>query len=113
MVKDLIIETQYMENYGAHRWDGVGDCPQYWKAKGGEEIVITYVPESVDISKVVDMVRSEIEWSSQYSEQYITGYGLEECGVETQFEREQRQFEGKIEFPSKRIAYSDLILEMA
>lgn len=112
MVKDLIIGTQYMENYGAHGWTGVGDCPQFWKAKGGEEIIITHVPESVNISKVVDMVRSELEWSTQYSQQWITGFGLEECGVETQFEREQQQYQGKIEFPTKRIAYSDLILEV-
>jgi hypothetical protein len=33
----LHITTQYMENYGAHDWDGVGECPQYWKFKGGED----------------------------------------------------------------------------
>ena len=30
------ITTQYRENYGAHDWDGTGECPQYWKNKGGE-----------------------------------------------------------------------------
>ena len=43
----LVIVTQYQENYGAHSWDGVGDCPQYWKNKGGE----TYVVENVDAQK--------------------------------------------------------------
>ena len=23
----LVIDTQYMENYGAHDWDGEGECP--------------------------------------------------------------------------------------
>lgn len=36
----IVIQTQYMENYGAHAWDGQGQCPQYWKAKGGCEYVI-------------------------------------------------------------------------
>jgi len=39
----IVIETQIMENYGAHDWDGEGECPQYWKAKGGETYVITGV----------------------------------------------------------------------
>lgn len=113
MVKDLIIEMQYLENYAAHDWDGTGTCPEFWKAKGGEEVIITEVPESVDIEKVVDMVREEFEWSNQYSQQYIVGFGLEECGVEGIFERSQREFEGKVVFPTKRIAYSDLIMEAA
>ena len=33
--KNLVIWTQYRENYGAHAWDGAGECPQYWKNKGG------------------------------------------------------------------------------
>lgn len=31
----VVVNTQYMENYGAHDWDGVGAAPQYWKYKGG------------------------------------------------------------------------------
>ena len=41
--KNLVIWTQYRENYGAHTWDGEGDCPQHWKNKGGS----TYVFENV------------------------------------------------------------------
>ena len=36
----LLISTQVYENYGAHDWDGTGECPQYWKAKGGSDYVI-------------------------------------------------------------------------
>ena len=35
------IMTQCRENYGAHDWDGVGQCPQYWKNKGGDDYVIS------------------------------------------------------------------------
>lgn len=35
----LIAYYQVWENYGAHSWDGEGECPQYWKAKGGHEEV--------------------------------------------------------------------------
>ena len=36
----LHIWTQDYENYGAHDWDGTGECPQYWKAKGGADFFI-------------------------------------------------------------------------
>lgn len=35
----LITYYQVWENYGAHNWDGKGECPQYWKAKDGHEEV--------------------------------------------------------------------------
>lgn len=32
----LQITAQFHENYGAHSWDGTGECPQRWKPKGGQ-----------------------------------------------------------------------------
>ena len=32
----LHITAQYSENYGAHSWNGQGECPQAWKPKGGQ-----------------------------------------------------------------------------
>lgn len=37
---NVVAVFQYWENYGAHDWDGKGECPQYWKAKGGHEVVV-------------------------------------------------------------------------
>jgi len=36
----VVVRTQVWENYGAHSWDGQGECPQYWKAKGGRDITL-------------------------------------------------------------------------
>ena len=36
----LVIWTQIEENYGAHDWDGTGECPQYWKPKYGSVFVV-------------------------------------------------------------------------
>ena len=36
----LVIQTQIKENYGAHDWDGEGECPQRWKFKGGTTYVV-------------------------------------------------------------------------
>jgi len=33
----IVLWTEIRENYGAHNWDGEGECPQYWKCKGGSE----------------------------------------------------------------------------
>jgi hypothetical protein len=34
-VNKILVYTQYRENYGAQNWNGEGQCPQAWKAKGG------------------------------------------------------------------------------
>jgi len=36
----VVAVYQYRENYGAHAWNGEGECPQYWKNKGGHEEVV-------------------------------------------------------------------------
>lgn len=41
----LAITTQHRENYGAHDWDGKGECPQYWKNKGGCIYVVPNISE--------------------------------------------------------------------
>jgi hypothetical protein len=97
----LMISTQYMENYGAHDWDGEGECPQYWKFKGGEDYFFRLLSESWDIPKLVDALRSKVEWSDEYSRQYIVGYEVVEDDYMTEFERSQLEYEGKVTFPAK------------
>ncbi len=44
----LVVFYQHEENYGAHNWDGEGECPEYWKMKGGhDEIVATLTTAEV------------------------------------------------------------------
>ncbi len=77
----LVVWYQHEENYGAHDWDGEGECPQYWKMKGGhDEIVATLTTAEVveagasglealvnDLSTVVD---------TESFRQYPRGYEL-------------------------------------
>ena len=67
-----IVHTQYRENYGAHDWDGTGECPQYWKNKGGN----TYVLDSgVD----VDAFHRALAYKSDHAEEFvIESYGSDE-----------------------------------
>jgi len=40
-MKQYVVETQFLENYAAHDWDGTGECPNYWKFKGGEDFLVS------------------------------------------------------------------------
>jgi hypothetical protein len=80
----MVIETQYRENYGAHDWDGEGECPQYWKCKGGSTYVINNITDDV-----LDMAMegqynldSLIQYSDPYSEEYIIDYTMKEDNAE-------------------------------
>ena len=58
--------TQIRENYGAHDWDGTGECPQMWKCKGGEDYIIEGAPSVEDAEHFVEYrVCSESEYSSE------------------------------------------------
>ena len=50
----VVVSTQCRENYGAHDWDGNGECPQYWKNKGGEDWIILNAPSEEDAVHYVD-----------------------------------------------------------
>lgn len=104
----LVIDTQYKENYGAHDWDGTGECPQYWKFKGGSSYKITGVPLNIDYQSVVDMVRSDIEHSDYFSEQYILDWAIESDDYLSEFEKSQLEFDGVITCKEPVIEYSDL-----
>lgn len=77
----IVISTQYMENYGAHDWDGEGQCPQYWKPKGGDTYIIeNLTPEQVsDFEKNhLDKVYAMIQYSHNYAQEYVLGYEVSE-----------------------------------
>ena len=76
----LVINTQFKENYGAHDWDGKGECPQYWKFKGGDVYVVEATLEQAQDQEFWSAVEKCIEHSSDYSEEYIIHWNLvDEC----------------------------------
>ena len=104
----LVIQTQDRENYGAHDWDGEGDCPQHWKFKGGSYYKITNVPVDADLGDVVEMVRANIEESSDYYHVEIVGYEPEVDGWQSDFEKSQLEYDGEIVYPEPTIDYGDI-----
>ena len=99
----LHIVTQYMENYGAHDWDGEGACPQRWKFKGGEDYFYQLggaEPSAEHIEELLHALRSRVEWDDVGSRQYIVGYGVVEDSFMTPFEQSQLEYEGSIAYPA-------------
>ena len=93
----LFIHTQVRENYGAHDWDGVGDCPQYWKSKGGN----TYKVQSSLVAaglltELVMAVRSRIESESDYMTEEIIDWEVAADDALTGIEQDQLKYWGRI-----------------
>jgi hypothetical protein len=67
----VVFQTQFLENYGAHAWDGEGECPQRWKPKGGSTYIVSASAAEVADSQWWDMVTKCISHSSEYSAEYV------------------------------------------
>lgn len=108
---DLVITTQVLENYGAHNWDGEGVCPEYWKAKGGDDYIVVDVPVGIEVDTIMPkaLEHFDCEKSGNYFKEYLLGYTMEDGGFLTEFERNQMEYEKTIRFPAKRVKYEDLI----
>ncbi len=107
----LVIRTQFMENYGAHDWDGTGECPQYWKMKGGSEYKITDVPLNIDYQEVVSM--ANVEKDNEYCREYILDWSMEADDYLSWFEKSQLEYDGEIACKEPTIEYSELNGEFA
>jgi hypothetical protein len=103
----LVIQTQYMENYGAHDWNGEGECPQYWKCKGGSEYKILGVPLNIDLQEVVD--QADVEKSNDYCQETIVSWSVESDDYLSWFEKSQLELDGEITIKEPEIEYADLI----
>ena len=110
-VRDVVISTQVMENYGAHDWDGEGECPQYWKPKFGDDYIVTDVPASVSIEEVEIAALNDgfVETrSDDYYHVYVAGVVDRESGFQTWFEKSQMEYEGRITCPAVRKSWTEL-----
>jgi hypothetical protein len=102
----LVISTQVYENYGAHDWDGTGECPQYWKAKGGSDYVIKrFKGGDEEAVKAIFCLRTQIESDDEFYRESILSWNIVGNDYLTEFEQSQLDYEGKIRFPAKELAW--------
>ncbi len=99
----LLITTQVHENYGAHDWDGEGVCPQYWKAKGGNDYAVRNITDFSNITEIVMAVRPQVESDNEYFREYIIDWEVVTDDYLTEFERDQLDYEGKITYSPKEL----------
>ena len=101
----LLITTQVYENYGAHDWDGVGECPSYWKAKGGNDYVVKKFKDINRVTETVMALRGQIECDDRFYRETIIGWEIVANDYLTEFEQSQLDYEGSIRFPAKELAW--------
>ena len=102
----LHIQTQIEENYGAHDWDGIGSCPQYWKMKGGNDYMYRLgnsLRSEESLKEIVEFFRGQIEENNEGYREYIIGYGVVSDDYLTEFEKSQLEYDGSITYPSKEL----------
>ena len=109
----IVIRTQYMENYGAHDWDGEGVCPQYWKYKGGSEYKVRNIPSDIDTyPSIVGMVSKDISRSDDYCREYVLEWFVESDDYMSWFEKSQLEHDGSITYGEPEIDYRSLTTEV-
>lgn len=105
----LVISTQFYENYGAHDWDGVGECPQYWKAKGGSEYKILDVPLNIDYNQLVKFALTGIETNNEYCRETMIDWSIESDDYLSWYEKSQMEYEGKVLYKEPSMTYNDVM----
>jgi hypothetical protein len=106
----LLITTQYQENYGAHDWDGEGSCPQYWKFKGGQDYKYDLGPygrSEEALTELVMALRGQIEEDNDYCRNHIIGWEVVSDDYLTDFEKSQLEYEGSITYPATRLTLKE------
>ena len=95
----LLITTQVYENYGT------ADEP-YWKPKGGSDYVVKKFRGGDEAATAVIMgLRPQIECDNEFYREYVLGWQIVANNYLTEFEQSQLDYEGKIVYPAKELAW--------
>jgi hypothetical protein len=94
----LLIQTQVYENYG--------DATEpYWKPKGGADYVVKKFKDFNAVTETVMALRSQIEQDNEYYREHIINFEVVADDYLTDFEKDQWEYEGKITYPAKELAW--------
>lgn len=98
----LVISTQVLENYGAHDWNGEGECPQYWKAKGGRDHKVLGI-DANRAQEIFESVVGRVTEDNDYFQEYVVNWFVESDDYLSLFEKNQLEYEGRIDYPEPTI----------
>jgi len=83
--KAILVQTQYLENYGAHSENGKhADGNSYWKFKGGEEYLVYGCGERA--ANAMALVAAIAIRNDLYSKEYPIGYEVVDANYEPEEE---------------------------
>lgn len=99
----LYITTQIYENYGAHDWDGQGECPQRWKAKCSGDYYVKNFKKLDKVTQTVMALRPNIERNDNYFREHIIDWEIVADDHCTEFEQAQLAYEGVITYPTTEL----------
>jgi len=102
----FVIRTQFMENYGAHDWDGQGECPQRWKYKGGSEYKITGANPEADPQDYINL--ADVEFNDIGAREYVVNYSFEADDYLSDFEKSQLEYDGEIVYPEPHLSWDEM-----
>lgn len=105
----LVISTQVYENYGSHGWDGQGECPQYWKAKGGCEYKILDIPLNIDYNNLVRFALTGIEQNNEGFRETMVSWSIESDDYLSWYEKSQLDYEGAVIFSEPTMTYEQVM----
>lgn len=107
----LFIETQVEENYGAHDWDGEGQCPQYWKFKGGNEYSYQLgasLPSVEHLNELVEALRPQFEVDNEGFREYLVSWEIVADDHLSWFEKSQREQDGVIKYATRKLTLPEV-----
>ncbi len=103
----LLISTQVFENYAWNEDGTLGTgANAYWKAKGGSDYVVKKFKGShADATMAVMALRSQIEQANDAFMEHIIDFRIVADDYLTEFEQSQLDYEGKITYSPKELAW--------
>ena len=103
----LLITTQVYENYAWNEDGSIGKGDDaYWKAKGGDEYVVTGIWDEEEAVTAVMVLRKDIEKDTDYYREQVIDWVLLDNEELTPFEQDQMEYEGRITFPAKELVWA-------
>jgi predicted ATP-binding protein involved in virulence len=103
----LLITTQVYENYAWKEDGSIGKGDDaYWKAKGGDEYVVTGIWDEEEAVTAVMVLRKDIEKDTDYYREQVIDWQLLDNEELTPFEQDQMEYEGRIVYPAKELTWA-------
>ena len=88
------VTTQFIENYGAHDYEGGDRVNNHWKFKGGHDYLISDTPEDAfgkpkcaNVLALITRYENSLEIDSKFGITYPTNYKIVKRNYKTREER--------------------------